>query len=99
MENVVTGNLPLLVMGSKNYSSWSLRPWIFLRKTGIAFREQIIHFDAAHYRDQIAAVSPSRRVPLWVEGDFNVWDSLAICEFAAERSGKGLPKDPKARAR
>lgn len=89
---------PLLVLGSRNYSSWSLRPWLLLRKLGVEFQERVIHFDAPDYRDQIAAASPSRRVPLLVEGDFVVWDSLAICEYAVDLTGRGLPRDRKARA-
>ncbi|HEY2679362.1 MAG TPA: glutathione S-transferase family protein [Steroidobacteraceae bacterium] len=88
----------LLIIGSKNYSSWSLRPWLFLRKVGFRFREQIIQFDEPDYQAQIAAVSPSRRVPVLIDGGAIIWDSLAICEYAAEAGGKGLPPDRKARA-
>jgi glutathione S-transferase len=84
-------NSPLLIIGSKNYSSWSLRPWIFLRKVGFAFSERTIHFDGAHYQEEIAAVSPSKRVPLLVTGGNTIWDSLAICEYAADATGRGLP--------
>ena len=90
---------PLLVLGSKNYSSWSLRPWLFLRKVGFDFREEIIHFDAADYQMQIARRSPSRRVPLLIDGEARIWDSLAICEYAAECTAQGLPTDRLARAR
>jgi glutathione S-transferase len=89
---------PLLVLGSKNYSSWSLRPWLFLRKVGFDFREHVILFDAADYQAQIARYSPSQRVPLLVDGQIKIWDSLAICEYAAEAAGRGLPKDRTARA-
>jgi glutathione S-transferase len=89
---------PLLVIGSKNYSSWSLRPWLFLRKVGFEFQERVIHFDAADYRAQIAAYSPSARVPLLIDGHLKIWDSLAICEYAAESTQRGLPKDRAARA-
>ena len=88
-----------LLIGSKNYSSWSLRPWVFLRKAAFEFTEQIVHFDAVDYQAQIAALSPSRRVPLLVDGGFKIWDSLAICEYAAESTGRGLPKDRSARSR
>jgi glutathione S-transferase len=97
----MTPNQPggaLLIIGSKNYSSWSLRPWVFLRKVGFEFREQIIHFDDPDYRAQIAAVSPSGRVPVAVDGATKIWDSLAICEFGAEVTGRGLPRERKARA-
>jgi glutathione S-transferase len=88
-----------LLIGSKNYSSWSLRPWIFLRKTAFEFTEQIVHFDESSYQAQIAALSPSRRVPLLIDADAKIWDSLAICEYAADLSGHGLPSDRMARAR
>jgi glutathione S-transferase len=88
-----------LLIGSKNYSSWSLRPWVFLRKAGFEFTEQIVHFDASGYQAQIAALSPSRRVPLLIDAGVKIWDSLAICEYAAEAAGRGLPGDRVARAR
>ena len=88
-----------LHIGSKNYSSWSLRPWVFLRKAAIMFTEQIVYFDESGYQAQIAAVSPSSRVPLLIDAGVKIWDSLAICEYAAELSGRGLPSDRMARAR
>jgi glutathione S-transferase len=89
----------VLLIGSKNYSSWSLRPWLFLRKAGFKFREQLVYFDAADYQAQIAALSPSRRVPLLIDAGVKIWDSLAICEYVAELTGSGLPTDRAARAR
>ena len=89
--------MPLLVLGSKNYSSWSLRPWLFLRKVGFDFTERVIPFDAPDYQQQIAQVSPSGKVPLLLLGDNKIWDSLAICEFAADATGRGLPHDKIAR--
>jgi glutathione S-transferase len=91
-------NTPLLVIGSKNYSSWSLRPWLFLRKVGFDFKEHVIQFDAPDYQAQIARFSPSRRVPLLIDRQVKIWDSLAICEYAAERTLRGMPKDLQARA-
>ena len=88
-----------LLIGSKNYSSWSLRPWLFLRKAGFEFQEQIIYFDAGDYQGQIAALSPSRRVPLLIDEGAKIWDSIAICEYVAEATGRGLPRDRIARAR
>jgi glutathione S-transferase len=84
---------PVLVIGSKNYSSWSLRPWLFLRKVGFEFQEQLVYFDAVDYRRQIAAFSPSERIPLLIEGSLKIWDSLAICEYAAQLTGRGLPPE------
>ena len=89
---------PLLVLGSKNYSSWSLRPWLFLRKAGFDFREHVIALDAGDYQAQIAALSPSRRVPVLIAGSARIWDSLAICECAADCTGRGLPQNRHARA-
>jgi glutathione S-transferase len=89
---------PQLIMGSKNYSSWSLRPWLFLRKVGFEFEERLVYFDAADYREQIAAYSPSARVPLLIDGTVKIWDSLAICEYAAEATQRGLPEQRAARA-
>ncbi len=91
-------NAPLLVLGSKNYSSWSLRPWLFLRKVGFEFREHLIQFDAPDYQAQIAALSPSRRVPLLIDGGVKIGDSLAIIEYAADCAGRGLPIPRTARA-
>ena len=88
-----------LLIGSKNYSSWSLRPWVFLREAAFRFTEQIVHFDQSDYQAQIAAKSPSRRVPLLIDDGVKIWDSLAICEYAAESTGRGLPGDRLARAR
>jgi glutathione S-transferase len=93
------GSTPVLLIGSKNYSSWSLRSWLFLRKAGFKFREQLVYFDESDYQAQIAALSPSRRVPLLIDGGVKIWDSLAICEYVAELTGLGLPKDRAARAR
>jgi glutathione S-transferase len=88
-----------LLIGSKNYSSWSLRPWLFLRKAGFEFDEQIVYLDASDYQQQIAALSPSGRVPLLIDGGVKIWDSLAICEYAAEATRRGFPASRAARAR
>jgi glutathione S-transferase len=91
--------MSMLLIGSKNYSSWSLRSWVFLRKAAFEFTEQIVHFDENGYQARIAALSPSHRVPLLIDADIKIWDSLAICEYAAESTGRGLPSDRIARAR
>lgn len=98
-ERFVQFGTSILVIGGKNYSSWSLRPWLFLRKAGFEFQEQLVYFDAGDYQAQIAALSPSRRVPLLIDGGQKIWDSLAICEYVAELTGRGLPRDRAARAR
>ncbi|MGV2898190.1 glutathione S-transferase family protein [Achromobacter sp. AGC78] len=90
-----------LIIGNKNYSSWSLRPWLALRATGIAFTEQKLGFFTEEFSRKVGAVSPAGLVPVLLDGDFAVWDSLAICEYVAEQHPEaGLwPKDAKARAR
>ncbi|MGE8566965.1 Stringent starvation protein A [compost metagenome] len=90
-----------LIIGNKNYSSWSLRPWLALRATGIAFTEQKLGFFTEEFSRKVGAVSPAGLVPVLLDQDFAVWDSLAICEYVAERHpDAGLwPKDAKARAR
>lgn len=95
---------PILYIGNKNYSSWSMRPWLALTWAGIAFEERVIPLGGPGYgRSKIAeirAVSPSGRVPALAEGDLVVHDSLAICEWAHERAPEaGLwPRDARARA-
>lgn len=89
-----------LVIGNKNYSSWSLRPWVLLRHADIPFDEVRIGLYAPGMREQIRAYSPAGKVPVLVDGAITVWDSLAICEYVAEKfPGKQLwPADPAARA-
>jgi len=96
--------MPVLYIGNKNYSSWSLRPWLALKWAGLAFEERLIQLGGQGYgRSQIPeirAISPSGRVPaLEVDGTV-IWDSLAICEWAAEnaRAARLWPEDPMVRA-
>lgn len=90
-----------LVIGNKNYSSWSMRPWVALKASNIAFDEVFIplYTDAAD-KQRILDVTPSGKVPALVDGDITVWDSLAIIEYAAERfpDAKLWPEDRAARA-
>jgi glutathione S-transferase len=90
----------LLVLGNKNLSSWSLRPWVLLRQAGIPFRERVLPFEAEGWRDTIASLSPTRRVPVLHDGDLVVWDSLAICEYVADTfpEARVWPTDRSARA-
>ncbi|WP_417684399.1 glutathione S-transferase family protein [Roseibium sp.] len=90
-----------LVIGNKNYSSWSLRPWIAMTQAGIPFTETVIPFDFANGNMEIRKVSPSAKVPLLKAGDLLVWESLAILEYIAERFPEaGLwPAEAGARAR
>jgi len=90
----------VLVIGNKNYSSWSLRPWLALRVAGLDFEELRIGLYQPDSREQILRHSPAGKVPILHDGDVTVWDSLAICEYAAELApGAGLwPGDRAARA-
>jgi glutathione S-transferase len=73
-----------LIIGSKTYSSWSLRPWLLLRYHNVAFREVPIALNEPETRARIAEFSPSGKVPVLINGPEKVWESLAICEYAAE---------------
>jgi glutathione S-transferase len=93
-----------LVIGNKNYSSWSMRPWVLMRQLGIAFEEQKLRFDFSAnspFRQAVARVSPAGTVPVLVDQGFSVWDSLAITEYLQEKfPGAGVwPTDTQARAR
>jgi glutathione S-transferase len=74
-----------LVIGNKNYSSWSLRPWLVLKQAQIPFEEIRIALYTPGMRENIRAYSPAGKVPVLVDGTVTVWDSLAICEYLAER--------------
>lgn len=74
-----------IIIGNKNYSSWSLRAWLALRRTGAVFEEVLIPLSESESQDQIARYSPSSRVPVLRHGDVTVWDSLAIGEYLAEQ--------------
>jgi glutathione S-transferase len=87
-----------LVIGNKNYSSWSLRPWLFMKHLGVAFSEVVIPLNTEGTHEEILSHSPSGRVPLLRAGTLAVWDSLAICEYVAEIAGKGWPRAAEARA-
>jgi len=87
-----------LIIGNKNYSSWSLRPWLFMKHVGLEFQELLIPLDTPETREQIEHYGPSGRVPVLRQGTLCVWDSLAICEYVAELSGKGWPQAREARA-
>lgn len=89
-----------LVIGNKNYSSWSLRPWLLLRANSIPFTEVRIPLYTDTSRAQILALSPAGRVPILIDEHIKVWDSLAICEYISETrlGGAGWPIDSAARA-
>lgn len=89
-----------LYVGNKNYSSWSMRPWLALKHTGAPFDEVVIALDQRHTAAELAKVSPSGRVPVLVHGELKIWESLAICEYLAETFPKARlwPDEKKARA-
>jgi len=76
---------PKLVIGNKNYSSWSLRPWFLMSEAGIEFDEHRIPLDTPDTVAEIAAFNAAGKVPILVTDSFRVWDSLAICETVAEQ--------------
>jgi glutathione S-transferase len=89
----------LLVIGNKNYSSWSLRPWLAMKVHGIAFDEKRIHLYAQDSKAQILRYSPAGKVPVLHDAGTVVWDSLAILEYLAEREPRLWPRDAAARAK
>jgi glutathione S-transferase len=96
--------MPKLYIGNKNYSSWSMRPWVLMKQTGIAFEEVMVPFDTldadSHFKKTIQAINPTGRVPVLADGAIVVYDSLAICEYLAEsHPDKALwPRDKAQRA-
>ncbi len=95
-----------LVIGNKNYSSWSMRPWVLLKQFGLPFEEVMLKFESREWSDQIARVAPSRKVPTLWDGPVGgsesivVWDTIAIIEYIAERFPQHTiwPKNVAARA-
>ena len=90
----------VLVIGDRRLSSWSLRAWLALRATGYPFAARTIRLDRPDTRARIAEASPSAKVPVLLDGELAVWDSLAICETLAEwfPAARLWPADPAARA-
>lgn len=89
---------PLLVIGNKKYSSWSLRPWLLLKHLNARFDEVRIPLDTPEFLSQVSQYSGAGRVPVYVEGDKRIWDSLSIAEYLAEAHPQLWPLDPNARA-
>jgi glutathione S-transferase len=73
-----------LLIGNKNYSSWSLRPWFALRQSGLAFDEERVAMNTPEFAERVRAWSPAGRVPVLRHGSLVIWDSLAICEYLAD---------------
>jgi glutathione S-transferase len=86
-----------LYVANKNYSSWSLRPWVLMRAVGIEFKEHLIPFGGAAWKDFLE-LSPSGKIPCLLDGSILVWDSLAIIEYLAERHRGVWPQQVEARA-
>jgi glutathione S-transferase len=89
-----------LIIGNKNYSSWSFRPWIAMKVAGIPFAEQVISLNDPHFKRTVLEISPAGKVPALADDRVHVWESLAILEYLAERfpDAKLWPADPEARA-
>ena len=87
-----------LYIGNKNYSSWSLRPWVLMRALAIPFAEHVMPFDPGTSWSRFRAFSPTGRVPCLVDGATVVWDSMGIVEYLAERHAGVWPQDPVVRA-
>ncbi|MGD8925841.1 MAG: glutathione S-transferase, partial [Thioalkalispiraceae bacterium] len=90
----------ILILGNKNYSSWSLRPWVFMKQMGISFQEKRVALFTETTNAELAEYDSDFKVPVLKDDELLVWDSLAILEYLSEKhlAGKGLPQDEKARA-
>lgn len=89
-----------LVIGNKTYSSWSLRPWIALKVAGVPFEETVISLDAPDFKARVTSISGTGKVPVLIDGDVQIWESLAILEYLAEKfpSAHVWPRDTAMRA-
>ncbi|MGP4690024.1 glutathione S-transferase family protein [Agrobacterium cavarae] len=87
-----------LYIANKNYSSWSLRPWVLMRTLEISFNEHLVPFNDPDPKNGFNHFSPTGKVPCLVDGDVTIWDSLAIIEYLAERHDGVWAEDAKARA-
>ena len=90
-----------LVIGNKNYSSWSLRGWLAMKQAGIPFKEVLVDLGEPDFKDTLRSHSKAAKVPVLIDGDLEIWDTLAIIEYLFERCpGAGLwPSDRTARAK
>ena len=92
-----------LLIGNRNYSSWSMRPWVLMRQLGIEFEDTVVRFDSfdddSAFKATLRAHGGDGRVPLLLDGDFAVWDSTAIAEYLYETHPGVWPAEPRRRAR
>jgi glutathione S-transferase len=90
-----------LIIGNKNYSSWSFRPWLAMKVANIPFEEEVIPLDASNFKTRLGEFSGNGKVPLLIDGDTYVWESVAILEYLAEKfpSAKLWPSDLALRAK
>jgi glutathione S-transferase len=87
-----------LVVGNKNYSSWSLRPWLAMKQLGLEFEERRISLYVPGAKEQLLGYSPAGKVPILIDGERRIWDSLAILDYLAESHPSLWPAAPAARA-
>jgi glutathione S-transferase len=89
-----------LVIGNKNYSSWSMRPWMAMKTGNIPFEDRVIHLDDPIFKPELAKLTPVGKVPVLIDGERAIWESLAIIEYLAEKfpDAKLWPADAAARA-
>jgi glutathione S-transferase len=91
--------MPTLVIANKCYSSWSLRPWLLLKQLGVTFDEITIPLDLPDTKEKVLEHSPAGKVPILIDGDVTVWESIAIMEYVGDALDQSVwPQDPKARA-
>ena len=90
-----------LILGNKNYSSWSWRPWIAMKVAGLAFDEEVISLNAPDFKQRLLQVSGTGKVPTLIDGDIHVWESLAISRIRGGEvsASQALAERPGARAR
>ena len=89
-----------LVIGNRNYSSWSLRAWLYLRESGLKFEEIFISLHTGNWREEVSKYSPAGRVPVLIDDGITVWDTMAIMTHLLDRHSEtiGWPADPSERA-
>jgi glutathione S-transferase len=91
--------MPTLVIANKMYSSWSLRPWLLLKQFGVAFDEILIPLDLPDTKEKVLTHSPAGKVPILIDGDATVWETIAIMDYAGEAFGIPVwPQERRARA-